>query len=102
MIRSPDQHNQTTVNAYEATHEKSLEDPSAFWGGVAEDIYWFERWNKVLNDSKPPFYRWFIEGMLNTCYNAVDRHVDEGRGDQVTLIHDSPVTSYCQIWCMRS
>ena len=46
----------------------------------------------MLDDARPPFYRWFAGGRLNTCYNAVDRHVEAGRGDQLAVIYDSPVT----------
>ena len=70
---------------------RSLEDPEGFWGEVAEDIDWIERWERVLDDSNKPFYRWFPGAKLNTCYNAVDRHVAT-RGNQAALIYDSAVT----------
>ena len=73
-------------------HKRSLQDPAAFWAEAAEDIHWYRRWDRVLDDSNPPFYRWFPGGMVNTCYNAVDRHVESGRADQLALVHDSPVT----------
>ena len=79
-------------NPYDEAHAQSLGDPDAFWGAAAEDIHWTRRWDKVLDDSNPPFYRWFAGGELNTCYNAVDRHVEAGRGDQAAVIYDSPVT----------
>ncbi|MBM4398091.1 MAG: propionyl-CoA synthetase, partial [Deltaproteobacteria bacterium] len=63
-----------------------------FWGEAAEGISWERRWDRVLDDSNPPFYRWFAGGRLNTCYNALDRHVEGGRADQVALIYDSPIT----------
>ena len=78
--------------AYDAAFRRSLEDPSGFWAEAAADIHWDKRWDRVLDDSNPPFYRWFAGGSLNTCFNAVDRHVDAGRGEQVALIYDSPVT----------
>ena len=71
----------------------SLQDPEGFWGQAAEAIHWIRRWDKVLDASNPPFYRWYSGGELNTCYNAVDLHVDNGRGDQPALIVDSPVTN---------
>ncbi len=77
---------------YEEAFKESLENPEAFWGRAAEEIVWDRKWDKVLDDSNPPFYRWFSGAMLNTCFNAVDRHVEEGRGDQPALIYDSPVT----------
>ena len=69
-----------------------MQDPAAFWGAAAEDLYWDRRWDRVFDDSRPPFYRWFTGGMLNTCYNALDIHVDRGRGRQRALIYDSPAT----------
>ena len=79
-------------NAYDEAYRRSLEDPEGFWGEIAEDVRWIKKWDKVLDDSNKPFYRWFVGGELNTCFNAVDRHVEEGRADQVALIYDSPVT----------
>ena len=70
------------TNAYETAYRRSLEDPAGFWGDAAADIRWFKTWDKVLDDSKAPFYRWFTGGQVNTCFNAVDRHVEEGRGAQ--------------------
>lgn len=67
-------------------------DPQGFWAKAAEDIDWYEKWDRVLDDSNPPFYRWFPGAVVNTCYNALDRHVENGRADQVALIYDSPVT----------
>ncbi|MCO5761510.1 MAG: propionyl-CoA synthetase [Chromatiaceae bacterium] len=77
---------------YDEVYRRSLSDPEGFWGEAAQAIHWDKPWDKVLDDSRPPFYRWFAGGMLNTCYNAVDRHVEAGRGDQIAIIHDSPVT----------
>jgi len=74
---------------YEAIYRRSLADPEGFWTEAAEKIAWSKRWDRILDDSRPPFYRWFPGGELNTCYNALDRHVEAGRGDQVALIWDS-------------
>ncbi|MFP4630163.1 MAG: propionyl-CoA synthetase [Desulfohalobiaceae bacterium] len=79
-------------NAYEQAYHRSINEPDSFWAELAEDCHWFKKWDKVLDDSRHPFYRWFTGGELNTCYNAVDLHVQNGRGDQVALIYDSPVT----------
>ncbi len=84
------------MGRYEEIYRRSLEDPNGFWGEAAEQISWYKRWDKVLDDSNPPFYRWFVGGELNTCYNAVDRHVEGGRADQVAIIYDSPVTGQIQ------
>ena len=80
------------MSVYRAIWERSLRDPEGFWGEAAEALHWDRRWDRVLDASRPPFYRWFAGGLLNTCYNAVDRHVAAGRGGQAALIHDSPVT----------
>ena len=80
------------TNAYEEAYRRSIEDPEGFWGEAAEAITWTKKWDKVLDDSNKPFYRWFVGGELNTCYNALDVHIENGRGDQPALIYDSPVT----------
>ena len=77
---------------YEENYRKSIEDPEGFWGEIANDCHWHKKWDSVFDDSNPPFYRWFTGGMMNTCHNALDCHVENGRGDQVALIYDSPVT----------
>lgn len=79
-------------NLYADAHEKSIKDPDGFWGPIAEDCFWYKKWDKVLDDSNKPFYRWFTGGQTNTCYNAVDLHVENGLGDQAAIIYDSPVT----------
>ena len=73
-------------------HKRSLNEPEAFWAEQAEGLHWDKPWEQVLDGSAAPMYRWFAGGYLNTCYNAVDRHVEAGRGEQLALIHDSPVT----------
>ncbi|MBT6136239.1 MAG: propionyl-CoA synthetase [Rhodospirillaceae bacterium] len=80
------------MGAHDDLHRRSLEDPKGFWAEAAEDIHWYKRWDKVLDDSNPPFYRWYPGGRTNTCYNAIDRHVESGRANQAALIYDSPVT----------
>jgi len=77
---------------YDETYRRAQQDPDGFWAAAAEDIHWERRWDRVLDASRPPYYRWFPGGRLNTCYNALDVHVDRGRGKQLALIYDSPVT----------
>ena len=77
---------------YDRVYRRSLDDPESFWATAAEAIHWDRRWNTVRDDTRPPFHRWFVGGELNTCYNALDRHIDCGRGKQLALIYDSPVT----------
>jgi propionyl-CoA synthetase len=78
--------------SYEGIYARSLQDPEGFWAEAAEALAWDRRWDRVLDDARSPFYRWFAGGRLNTCYNAVDRHIEAGRGDQLAVVHDSPVT----------
>jgi len=80
------------ANAYRDAHRRALQDPEEFWGEQAAALHWERRWDKVLDASRAPFYRWFGGGRINTCYNALDRHIDQGRGEQAALIYDSPVT----------
>ena len=80
------------ANPYEIAHKQSLEDPDGFWGAAAEDCHWNKKWDCVLDDSNPPFFRWFSGGRMNTCYNALDYHIENGRGEQNAMIYDSPVT----------
>jgi len=87
---SVDEHER--AGRFEQIYRRSLEQPEEFWGQAATEIDWIEPWERVLDDSRAPFYRWFTGGQLNTCHNALDRHVERGRADQLALIHDSPVT----------
>ena len=80
------------MGRYAEVFHRSLADPEGFWGEAARDIDWDRAPTTVLDASNPPFYRWFPDGVLNTCFNAVDRHVRDGRGEQAALIYDSPVT----------
>jgi len=74
------------------TYRRSIERPEEFWAEAAEAIDWEHRWDRVLDARRPPFYRWFPGAKLNTCWNALDRHVAHGRGERIALIWDSPVT----------
>jgi propionyl-CoA synthetase len=80
------------MERFDEVYQKSMEDPVGFWAEAAEDIAWYKKWDKVLDDSNPPFYKWFPGAECNTCYNAVDRHVEDGRGEQAAIIYDSPIT----------
>ena len=77
---------------FDEIYNYASENPEAFWGEIAENVHWYKKWDKVLDDSDAPFYRWFAGGLTNVCYNAVDLHVEQGRGDQLAIIHDSPIT----------
>ena len=80
------------MGAYEEQYRRSLEDPEGFWLDAAGAIDWERAPSRALDDSAAPIYRWYPDGVLNTCHNALDRHADGGRAEQVALIHDSPVT----------
>ncbi len=83
-------------NPYEIAFKRSIEDPDGFWAEAAQNCHWYKKWDKVLDDSNKPFYRWFTGGEINTCYNALDYHIEQGRGEQAALIYDSPVTDTIQ------
>ncbi|HXP74042.1 MAG TPA: propionyl-CoA synthetase [Stellaceae bacterium] len=86
---------------YDEMFRRSLADPAGFWGEAAEAIDWDKRWDRVLDDTRAPFTLWFAGGRLNTCWNALDRHVERGRAEQVALIYDSPVTSTIKTFTYR-
>lgn len=80
------------MGLYQQAYEESIHSPETFWDRAGADVVWYKKYTKVLDDSRIPFYRWFIEGELNTCYNALDYHIEQGRGEQTAIIYDSPVT----------
>jgi propionyl-CoA synthetase len=80
------------MGEYRQTYEHSLADPESFWRQAAESIDWVRPADRVLDAENAPFYRWFPGGQLNTCANALDRHVQAGHGSQLALVYDSPVT----------
>src|SRR5438128_971386 len=80
------------TKTYNETYSRWQQNPEAFWAEAAENVHWYKKWDRVLDASRPPFYRWFAGGVVNTCYNALDRHVLAGHADQPALIYDSPVT----------
>ena len=84
------------MGRYADAFRRSVADPGGFWAEAAKSIDWYAEPTVVLDAENPPFYRWFSDGMLNTCFNALDRHVRDGRGDQAALIYDSPVTGTCR------
>ena len=89
------------MGRYAEAFHRSLADPEGFWGEAAQAIDWYTVPTQVLDVSNPPFYRWFADGVLNTCFNALDRHVRDGRGDQAALIYDSPVTGTGRTYSYR-
>ncbi len=89
------------MSAYDDVYRRSLAEPEEFWAEVAENVHWTTRWDRVLDDRRAPVYRWFSGGELNTCYNALDRHVEGGRAEQPALIYDSPVTGNVRSFTFR-
>ncbi|OHV22858.1 propionyl-CoA synthetase [Parafrankia soli] len=80
------------MGAYRRAYEQERTDPEAFWAAAAREVEWTRPPERILDASAPPFYRWFPDAELNTCANALDRHVAAGRGDALALVYDSPVT----------
>src|ERR1044071_8148780 len=81
------------TSRYHEIHARSLSDPRGFWAEAAREIDWIEAPKKIFDPSMGAYGRWFTDGVVNTCYNALDRHVAGGRAEQVALIHDSPLTN---------
>jgi propionyl-CoA synthetase len=90
-----------TNSAYDEVYARWQDAPESFWAELAEAVHWYKKWDKILDASRPPFYRWFTGGMVNTCYNALDRHLEQGRGNQPALIYDSPVTGTIKTFSYR-
>ena len=86
----------------EQVYARWRNEPQRFWAEAADSVHWYRRWNQVLDASRPPYYRWFSGGVVNTCYNALDRHVAGGRADQPALIYDSPVTQTITCFTYRA
>lgn len=89
------------MSGYRDLFNASIADPAAFWAEAARAVTWTREPQRILDDSNPPFYRWFADGELNTCANALDRHVDGGRAEQPALIYDSPVTGTQRTYTYR-
>mgnify|MGYP001464166765 FL=1 len=78
---------------YKEIYDQSIKNKEDFWNKVSDDIFWFSKPTKILNTDNPPFYKWFQDGTTNTCYNALDFHIDNALGDKTALIWDSPITN---------
>ena len=78
---------------YQDIYDASIKNPEKFWKEISEDIFWYKKPTKILNKSNPPFYKWFEDGVTNSCYNALDYHIENGKGDKTALIYDSPITN---------
>ena len=80
------------TSRYAEVYQSWKKDPEGFWADAASAIDWVKPWEKVFDPSSGPYGRWFAGAEMNTCFNAVDRHVAGGRADQTAIIYDSPVT----------
>lgn len=100
---------ETDVHVQDEVLQHSLEDPESFWGHQAEHLHWHKKPTSVLrrtektlsNGVTHPDWAWFPDGELSTCYNCVDRHVLAGRGDEVAIYFDSPVSNTKQQYTYR-
>ncbi|MDE2576369.1 MAG: AMP-binding protein, partial [Rhodospirillales bacterium] len=86
---------------YPQTYAAWQHDPEAYWAEAAEAIAWDRRWDRVFDPTKGAFGQYFVGGMMNTCFNALDRHVLAGRGEQAALIWDSPMAGRCETFTYR-
>jgi acetyl-CoA synthetase len=91
-----------SMDAYREEHRRSIEDPEGYWAGVAGSLHWFRKWDRVLDDSQAPFYKWFTGGKTNICYNAVDRWADGPLADKKAIIWegepgDQRVLTYAEL-----
>ena len=84
------------MGSYKEIYQFSLDKPEEFWAAAAEELVWQKRWDKILDETNSPFNNWFSGGKINTCYNALDRHVNEGNSGRLALIYDSPLTNIVQ------
>ena len=78
---------------YQDIYQRSINDPKNFWSDISEDIFWYKKPTKILNSKNPPFYKWYEDGITNTCCNAIDLHVKNGNGKKLAIIYDSPITN---------
>ena len=80
------------MSKYKEIYYSSIKNKEDFWKKISDDIFWYEKPTKILNTDNPPFYKWFEDGITNTCYNALDHHINNGRGEKIAIIYDSPIT----------
>jgi len=99
MHTTPSLH--ATQSSQDQVYAQWAKDPERFWAEAGEAVHWYKHWDRVLDGSRAPFYRWFPGGVVNSCYNALDRHVEQGRADQPALIYDSPVTGTIKTFTYR-
>lgn len=96
------QQHQRELREYDEVFKKSIEEPEEFWGGLADEIDWYKPFAKVMDNTKPPFTKWFVGGEMNTCYNCLDRHIERGKGRHTALIYDSPLTGKIEMYSYQN
>ncbi len=89
------------MSGQDEVYERWRTDPEGFWEEAGRSVHWFRKWDAVLDSSRAPFYRWFPGALTNSCYNALDWHVEQGRAEQAALIYDSPVTGALRVYTYR-
>lgn len=89
---------QRELREYDEVFKKSIEEPEEFWAEFAEEINWYKPFTKVVDNSNQPFTKWFVGGEMNTCYNCLDRHIENGRGKRIALIYDSPLNGKVEMY----
>src|SRR5438552_13149593 len=86
---------------YDHVYRRSIDDPEGFWGDAAKDVHWYRKPDRILDRSAGVYGRWFPGALTNSCYNALDLHIEHGRGDQAALIYDSPLTNTIRTFTYR-
>ncbi|MFZ9604620.1 MAG: acetyl-coenzyme A synthetase N-terminal domain-containing protein, partial [Opitutales bacterium] len=81
------------MDGYEALYKRSIQDPDGFWADEAKELAWFQPWTKVVDESKKPFFRWFVDGKTNVAYNCLDAQVAKGLGDKVAIVYEGEPTA---------
>ena len=76
----------SSIEEYQKLYEKSIKDPESFWAEIADELFWFKKWDKVLNPSDAPFFKWFENGKTNLCYNCLDRHLESHIRNKAAII----------------
>ncbi|XP_022785669.1 acyl-CoA synthetase short-chain family member 3, mitochondrial-like isoform X2 [Stylophora pistillata] len=89
---------QRELHEYDEVFKKSIEEPEEFWAELAEEIDWYKPFTKVVDNNNQPFTKWFVGGEMNTCYNCLDRHIENGRGKRTALIYDSPLSGKVEMY----
>ena len=73
---------------YKEIYKNSINKREEFWKNISDNVFWYKKPTKILNSSNRPFYKWFVDGVTNTCYNALDHHIEQGRGEKLSIIYD--------------